>query len=89
MLVLCGNQLSNERGMVAARGAPRALCRACQRNQRARFSESGSDRPLEPDGTSAAVSIASGRTAVPFHIQDIATSFATNGQVLRDAAFKS
>src|SRR5262245_19437631 len=47
----------------------------------ARFSESGSDRPVEPDGTSAAVSVASGRTAVPFHIQDVATSFATNGQV--------
>jgi len=54
----------------------------------ARFSESGSDRPLEPDGTSAAVSITSGRTAVPFHIQDIVTSFAINGQVLRHTALK-
>ncbi|HET9686109.1 MAG TPA: hypothetical protein VFP79_02915, partial [Pseudolabrys sp.] len=27
-----------------------------------------------------------GRTAVPFHIQDIATSFATSGQVLRHIA---
>ncbi|HEY6380625.1 MAG TPA: hypothetical protein VIY07_02345, partial [Pseudolabrys sp.] len=36
----------------------------------------------------AAVSVASGRIAVPFHIQDIATSFAINGQVLRHTASK-
>jgi hypothetical protein len=81
MLVLRCNQLGNEGGMLTARGAFRALCRARERNQRAIF-----EIRLRSDIGSSINCLRAHQGTVSY--SDIATSLAINGQVLRHTALK-
>jgi hypothetical protein len=82
MVVFCCSQLSNEGGVLtAAARSERCFERASATS--ARLSKSDSDRLLAPDAISATLSIVSGRIAVPFHVQHMSTSLATNWKVLR------
>jgi hypothetical protein len=85
MLVLRRNQLGNEGGMLTARGAFRALCRARERNQRAIF-EIRLRSPARRDIGSCINRLRAHRSTVSY--SDIATSHAINGQVLRHTALK-
>jgi hypothetical protein len=79
MLVLRCDQLGNEGGMLTARGAFRALCRARERNQRAIFE-------IRSDIGSCTNCLRAHRGTVSY--SNIATSLAINGQVLRHTALK-
>jgi hypothetical protein len=85
MLVLRCNQLGNEGGMLTARGAFRALCRARGRNQRAIF-EIRLRSSARRDIGSYIDCLRTHRSTVSY--SDIATSLAINGQVLRHTALK-